>query len=278
MNDQTTLGLLARLGYAARGAVYLLVGGLAIVAAMGKGRAAGSKDALESLFAQPLGSIWVAGIASGLLLFAFWRVLQAVLNADHLNSDWKGIFRRVGYGISAIIYLSLAVTAVSLVSGSSAGSKDAESSTKDWTAEVLAMPLGQMLVGGIGCVLCAIGVGIFIKGLFGNVDQRLMLDSAAKQWVIPLGRLGFAARGIVFGISGTLLIFSALHSIPQEARGLAGTLRVLQAQSYGWAILGAVAVGLLAFGLFQLAVACYRHIDTDEAKIAAHKLKMKVAT
>jgi hypothetical protein len=276
MNVQR-LQLLARLGYAARGAVYLLVGGLAVVAAATSGRAMGSKDALRILLTQPLGEIWVAGIAVGLVLFAFWRILQAVLNADHLPGNWMGIFRRLGYGLSAVIYVSLAATAVSVISKSPSGNADAERSAKDWTATVLAVPLGQTLIGGIGAILFGVGIGLVVKGLFGRVDQRLLLDRPTRRWVTPFGRIGSAARGVVFALAGSFLVISAIDASPEEARGLAGSLRVLQAQPFGWGILAGIALGLVAFGLFQFVVAYYRQIDTAEAESAAHNLKTKMA-
>jgi hypothetical protein len=276
--DQHTLQLLARWGYAARGSVYLLVGGLAIVAGIDSGKAPGSKDALKLLLNQPLGSVWVAGIAAGLLLFAFWRILQALLNADHLSNDWKGAIRRLGYGFSAAVYVSLAGAAVSLVSGRSVGSTDAEISAKDWTAEVLALPFGQGLVGGLGGIMFAVGLGLMAKAVWGQVDRRLMLDRHIRRWVIPFGRIGFAARGVVFAVAGAFLTFSAIDANPGEVRGLAGSLRALQDQSYGWAILGLVAMGLVAFGLFEFVEAYYRQISTDEAEKAARSLKAKIAT
>src|SRR5215218_54179 len=94
----------ARLGYASRGIVYLMIGGLTVVAAVGGGKAAGSKDALRALLGTPLGTMWVAAIASGLLFFALWRVTQCVLDTDHLGRGRKGIFRRVSYGASSIVY------------------------------------------------------------------------------------------------------------------------------------------------------------------------------
>ena len=80
------------------------------------------------------------------------------------------------------------------------------------------------------------------------------------------GRLGIAARGIVFGVVGTFLIRAALEYDPQEARGLGGALQTLAQQPFGPWLLGAVALGLVAYGLFMLSVSRYRHIETGRVQ------------
>jgi hypothetical protein len=63
--------IMARLGYGARGIVYCLVGGLALLAAFGSGgQTGGSRSALQSLLSQPFGKAWLVLIASGLFGFA----------------------------------------------------------------------------------------------------------------------------------------------------------------------------------------------------------------
>ncbi len=92
-----------------------------------------------------------------------------------------------------------------------------------------------------------------------NLDE---MGEKAKQWTKRWGRLGIAARGIVLSIVGTFLIRAALEYDPQEARGLGGALQTLVQQPLGPWLLGAVALGLVAYGVFMLSVARYRHIVT----------------
>jgi hypothetical protein len=75
------------------------------------------------------------------------------------------------------------------------------------------------------------------------------------------GQVGYAARGIVFGIIGYFLIQAARHYNPAEAKGLGGALTTLQGESHGPVVLGLVAVGLICHGIFALVNARYRHID-----------------
>src|SRR6476661_5434980 len=108
--DQNVLEAMARAGYAARGAVFLIVGGLALVAALGSGdsKPAGSKGALVALLGQPFGKILLGVVAAGLVGFAVWRFLQGVVDADHQGTETKAILRRIGQALSGAIYIGLA--------------------------------------------------------------------------------------------------------------------------------------------------------------------------
>ena len=78
---------LARVGYAARGVVFLLIGGLAVLAALGRGGQTGdSKDALQATMDTPGGAVWLSLLAAGLLAFALWRGFQALVDPDHGES------------------------------------------------------------------------------------------------------------------------------------------------------------------------------------------------
>ncbi len=84
-------------------------------------------------------------------------------------------------------------------------------------------------------------------------------------WVTRGGRFGLLASGVVFGIVGSFLVLAALQSNPSEAGGLGDALQVLLQQPLGSWISGTVAFGLFAYGLFMIAVACYRRISLGRA-------------
>src|SRR3954465_260589 len=117
MNNPTTERL-ARLGYAARGIVYVIVGFLALLAALGPGGATtDSKGALQSLIAKPFGTLLLARVAIGLVFFAGWRILQAFWDADHHGREPKGLIRRAGFAGGALVNLALALWAVQILIG-----------------------------------------------------------------------------------------------------------------------------------------------------------------
>ena len=260
---------LARVGYGARGIVYGLVGGLALLAAIGSGgQTGGSRSALQTLLSQPFGKVWLVLIALGLFGFCIWRILEALTDADNRGSDMKGWGIRGAHLISGIIYAGLAISALRLALGQGSGSGE-DQAAQDWTAWLMSQPFGQWLVGLVGLAVIGAGLAFIAKAWRGNVAERLSLPGDKRHWIITLGRMGFAARGVVFLMSGGFFGLAALHSSPAEVRGLGGALEALRQQPYGWVLRGLTALGLFAFGLFGLVQARYRHIDApdlDDAK------------
>jgi hypothetical protein len=250
--------------------VYCLVGGLAVLAAVGSGgQTGGSRSALQTLLSQPFGKGWLIAISIGLFGFALWRAVEALTDADHRGTEWKALGVRAVHLISGGIYAGLAIFALKLALGSGQGGGE-DQAAQGWTAWLLSQPFGQWLVGLIGIAVVGAGLGFIWKGWRGDVTARLALPPGSH-WAILLGRLGFAARGIVFVIVGGFLVLAALHSNSSEVRGLGGALQSLQSQSFGWVLLGITAAGLFAFGVFGLVQARYRHLDTpdmDDAKAA----------
>ncbi|MBQ0824105.1 DUF1206 domain-containing protein [Microvirga sp. HBU67558] len=266
---------LARLGYGARGVVYGLVGGLALLAAMGSGgQTGGSRSALQSLLSQPFGKLWLTLIALGLFGFCAWRVLEALTDADHRGSDLKGWGVRGAHLISGVIYAGLAISALKLALGRASGGGE-DQAAQDWTAWLMSQPFGQWLVGLVGLAIAGTGLAFVAKAWRGNVTERLALPADKRNWIVILGRMGFAARGVVFLMIGGFLILAALHASSSDVHGLGGALQALQQQPYGWVLLALTALGLFAFGLFGLVQARYRHIDApdlDDAKAAVARV------
>jgi Domain of Unknown Function (DUF1206) len=271
MNSRNTLEMTARLGHGARGLVYCLVGGLALLAAIGSGgQTGGSRSALQTILDQPFGRVLLVTIALGFAFFAAWRLIEAITDADHRGRTWKGLGVRGAHLVSGFIYVGLMLSTLGLALGWGGGGGD-DRAARDWTAWLIAQPFGPWLVGLVGLGIAAAGVAHGLKAWRGNVTRGLNCSDDVARWAVPMGRLGFGARGLVFVLIGGFLVLAAIHSRASEARGLGGTLRALEAQPYGWLLLGITAAGLFAFGLFGLVEAVYRRIDApdlDEAKDA----------
>jgi hypothetical protein len=251
---------LARLGYATEGAVYALIGLLAAGAAFGTGgRATGQRGTFEVVAGSSFGSVFLGLIAVGFLGYALWRSVQAIADPDREGTDVKALGKRLGYGVSALVYAGLALSAAGLILGtaSDGGTPD------DWTALLLSWPLGQVLVVGVGAAVVSVGLHELYQAYKAEFLEYLKLSEMGekvRKWTERWGRLGIAARGIIFGIVGVFLIRAALQYDPQEARGLGGALQTLAQQPLGPWLLGAVALGFIAYRLFMLSVARYRRI------------------
>ena len=84
---------LARLGYAARGIVYAILGGIAL---LGAGAEASPEGAFSTLLTQPLGRVLLGAVALGLVGHVLWRLAQAILDADHQGSTAMAMAIRTG--------------------------------------------------------------------------------------------------------------------------------------------------------------------------------------
>ncbi|MDQ1593080.1 MAG: hypothetical protein QOG71_3707 [Pyrinomonadaceae bacterium] len=253
---------LARFGYAAKGVVYIVVGALATLAALGMGgETTGTKGAMRSIVRQPFGRVMLGVVAFGLLGYVIWRLVQAITDADDKGTDAKGIALRLGYTGSGLVYAGLAYSAARILFGASDDGQP--SAAESWTARVMEFPFGNWLVvlGG----LSVIGYGLYqcYKGYTAKFRKRLKTGEMSERgilWATRSGRFGFIARGIVFLIVGAFLIVAAWHYDSSQAKGLDGALQVLIQQSYGKWLLGGVALGLVAYGFYMLIEARYRRI------------------
>ena len=254
---------LARLGYAAKGIVYAIVGVLAVQAALGTGgKTTDTKGALGAIAQQPFGKFLLALLALGLIGYAVWRFVQAIQDPEHKGNDAKALARRVGYGISGFIYASLALSAIRLSMGSGAG-RSSSSSEQDWTARLLSQPFGQWLVGLVGAFVIGLGFYQLYKAYKAKFRKHMKLQQMSpteEAWATRIGRFGLAARGVVFAIIGFFLLEAARQSDPNQARGLDGALQSLAEQSHGPWLLGIVALGLVAYGIHMGVQARYRRI------------------
>ncbi len=258
---------MARLGYGARGLVYLLVGIFALLAAIGMGgQTGGSRSALEHLLDQPFGAVLVGLLALGLLCFAAWRLLEAATDADGRGSEPKGSLVRGAHALSGVIYAGLALTAAGMALGRNSGGGNEDKAARDWTAWLFTQPLGRWLVGAIALAIVGTGVAFVWKAYRGRVMDRLDVPAEHRDWTSLVGRAGYGARGLVFLLVGAFLAGAAWHSRSAEVKGIGGALRSLQDQPYGWILLAVTAAGLACFGAFGLVQARYRRVRAPKAR------------
>ncbi|HLJ68484.1 MAG TPA: DUF1206 domain-containing protein [Chloroflexota bacterium] len=258
--------LLARVGYAAKGIVYLILGGLATKVALGEGGTTTDRTgALRAIHEQPFGKFLLALVAIGLTGYAAWSLVQALVDPERKGTDAKGIIARLGYGAVGLSYAALALGAAQLVIGTGNGGTSSDTMTQDWTARFLALPFGPFLVVLAGLIVLGVAGYLVYRAYTADFQKTLTAGeggAGARPWVIGLGRAGYAALGVVFGIVGVFLIIAAVRGKPGAAKGLGGALRELAQQPYGHVVLGIVAIGLVAYGLFSLAQARYRSLGT----------------
>ncbi|WP_245904467.1 DUF1206 domain-containing protein [Billgrantia lactosivorans] len=254
--------IMARWGYAARGIVYLLVGGLAALAALGQGgETTDSRGALESLMGAAWGDILLGAISLGLLAHALWRCVQAFHDSDHHGTDAKGMTVRAGLLVSAATHAMLAFFAVSLIFTLGGGSGDSGGGSQGMASWLMQQPYGRWLVAAVGLAIIGAGVAHGIKGGKAKFDRHFDMPPQTQRWAYPICRFGLVVRGLVFLIIGTFFLIAAYRVDPSEAGGLAEALNALRGQAFGRWLLAFVALGLFAFGLYSLLEAVYRRVN-----------------
>lgn len=261
--DRPWLERVARLGYAAKGMVYLLIGGLAALAALRSpgGATTDRSGVMKQIAQQPYGWILLGLLAVGLVGYAIWNVVRGIVDVDQHGSDLKGKAIRVGYGVIAASYVLGAITAVRLLLDAN---RPVEDGVQTWTARLLGQPFGRWLLLAVAGVIGGIAVAQLYRAWSAKFAEHLHItpaDGVDQEWVVRLGRIGYAARGIVFGLIALFLALAGLRHNPDEAKGMDDVLADLASKPHGQLMLGVVAAGLFAYGIFALVQARYRRIN-----------------
>jgi hypothetical protein len=259
---------LARFGLVIRGVIYFVPGVLALQWAFGLHHQAMDPASVIALIGrQPLGRALLVLVAIGLAGYAAWGVVRAVKDPLRRGRSPAGLALRFGYLMSAVAYLGMLLATVRLLTG---GSHTA-AVPKDWTLALLARPFGGVIVAIIGvCWILGSGIAQIITGWGKRFERDLALERLGRierGWAVGLGRVGIVSRGVVFTIIGVMLVAVALRLRSQSSTGLEGALLEITHQPFGRALLGAVAVGLMAFGTYS--AMCARWIRMRPALSAA---------
>ena len=261
------LETLARAGYAARGVVYLLLGGLALTSAFWSGGGSESTSgALSELLSLPFGRIILGVVAVGLVGYVVWKMAQGLLNADGVDDDAKGLLSRASHLVSAGANLFLMLTAARLaLTGAGGGGGNGEEKASAW---LLQQPFGAPLLGLAGAAVLGAGLAQVWYGAKRGYRKRLDLPAQHRRWMDRVCQVGLIARGVVLAIVGGFLGYAAFTSSPDRAKGVPEALNYVHGLPFGPWLYGAIAAGLVAFGAYGLIEAAFRRVHAP-----AHPLR-----
>lgn len=251
---------LVRLGHAARGVTYMLLGMLAL-GTSGK-EIAGAQGAFDYLQGMPMGAPLLWFVAIGLLAYAVFKLLSGIANLENNDSDAMGVAKRVGEIASGIIHLSLSYAAYKFATGA-LSSSSGEGRGQEMAQPVMDFELGAVLIGIVGLgMLAAAGM----QAKYAATGEFMKhIASGAPRGVVHVGRAGHAARAVVFAIIGWSLVRGAWLNSDGAVKGLGEALLSLRDNGVVYTL---VAIGLLLFGAFSLVTARYRIIpDFDRSRL-----------
>lgn len=256
---------LARLGYAAEGLLYLIVGVTASLAAVRVGgRVRGTRGALGLLVAQPFGRLLVALVAVGLCGYILRRFLQVFVEpaGGVPPKPIMRVLRRVGFALSGLAHVGIVLAALKLVVGLAVMSSNGPQVSRGWETLLLTwQPLDGWLTLLAGLVVIGIAVVFFYKAVSRRFTMDLELERMgrrSRRATLACGIAGYAGRGVGFLIIGSFLAYAGWYVEEVEARGFGDLLRALEDRPFGLWLLIAVAAGLTAYGLYLLLAA--RHL------------------
>ena len=248
----------ARVGLVARGVVYGVIGILAFELALGSGGKTESQTgALKTIADQTFGDVLLIVLAIGLAAYAIWRLIAGVAGTRP-NED-GALQRRVSAIASGVVYAALCYTAVKII----AGGQGSSGSPRHATAGVLGWPAGPVIVAIAGVVLIGVGAYQGYKGISRDFEEDSdvgRMSSGTRTAFAAVGVTGHVARAVIFVLIGFGLIKAAFDYSAKSAVGLDGALQNLAHASLGPVLLGAVALGFIAFALYSIADARYHKV------------------
>jgi hypothetical protein len=257
--DRSWIVTAAAAGFASKGVLYIAVGILAALAAVGLGEPEGARGTADRLKSNPVGFVLMLAIALGLAGYSVWRIMRGITNSEHENVPQR--FANFG---TAAVHLFILYGVGKVLAGWSGESDD--QSAEHWTARALAQPFGRWLVIAIGIVLVGRGIWHAYKAAISKLDDELdeqAMEPTARRVIPWVARGGMLARGLVFVLGGGSLASAGLQMDPGDADGVSGILTGIGEAPFGRPLLASVAIGFMAYGVYQIALARYRKVPTD---------------
>jgi len=257
--DSPVMAALARFGLAVRGFIYLVIGWLALQIALGHhSQEANQSGALATIARHSFGKalVWVLG--AGFAAYALWRLSEAAFGTA---TDGRKAGPRLQSLVRGIVYAGFAVSTFGFIAGTSTQTQNQQQVSA--TARLMKHSYGQWIVGLAGVLVVMVGLSMVLEGIRKKFEKQLRMQElrgATRTVVTRLAMIGTTARGIVFAVAGALVVQAAVSFKPSESTGLDGALRTLANHAYGPWLLSALALGLIAFGLYGLASARFAKI------------------
>lgn len=230
--------------------MHIIIGLIAIGVATGGGggQEADQSGALQQLSQAPGGVFLMWAAAIGLAALGLWHLLSAFLDRS-ASSGGERAMHIVKNIAKSLIYLAFAFTAFIFAIG---GTTSSSESTKSFSANLMSSPGGVFVVVVIGLVLIGVAIYMFYKGIARKFEEDIRMPSGTAGLAVRiLGVVGYVARGIALATVGVLFLIGAATHDAEKANGLDGALKALVSLPFGVALLIAVGLGWIAYGIYM---------------------------
>ncbi len=250
------IDVLARLGFVARGIIYIVIGAIAVMLAVGAAQHTPDQGgALEAIASKPFGYLLLWIVTIGFAGLALWRLVQALV--ARLNPTEAHRLTAAGCAVGYAI--AFFTTYWFVRDGRVPASSDTTS--RDLTATIMSYNGGQLIVVIAGLIIAAAGIYMVVQA-FGLDFTRYLrmgwMSRRTQNTVVKLGRFGYTARGVIVFLIGAAVFDAGVTYDPARAKGVDGALYTVASEPFGPILLIGVAIGLIAFGLLSFFEAKWR--------------------
>ncbi|WP_189092491.1 DUF1206 domain-containing protein, partial [Deinococcus ruber] len=161
-------------------------------------------------------------------------------------------------------YLALAIAATVQLP-----TRGTSAQTRDWTAQLLHLPGGRILVGLIGVAVLAVAANELRLAVTASFMAEMDLSGPGqtrRTMVERVGRVGIAARAVVFAVIGWFFLQAAWKAASAQAGGVKDALDALASSPFGPGLLALIAAGLILYGVYCGVLAVYRRIHIAQGE------------
>ena len=248
------VGIFIRIGDGARGYLFLVVGLLALLLALGKiSQTLDYQGAIAATAANPLGKFLLIIVLIGLVFYVLWALAAALFDLLHVGHDLKSLFKRAVLLIGAVIYGLLIPMLVVYIRGGSSQTGSQNFSVAKLATTIFLLPGGKWLVAIVGATLIVGGLITVYSGFRRNFDKEVRsysLSAGQVTWIKRAGRFGTLAYGAVIVVIGVLFFAAFTNADPLKATGIDGALLSLIKLPFGRWLLGLMGLGLISYGIY----------------------------
>ena len=247
---------LARLGLVARGVIYIVIGAIAVMLALGAAQHLPDRGgAVEAIASKPFGFVLLWILVIGFAGLALWKIVQAAV--ARLNPTETHRLKAAGTAVG--YFIAFLSTYWFVREGRVPASSDTTS--RDLTATVMSYDGGQLIVAIAGLLIAVAGIYMVLQAIrleFTRYLRMGWMNRRTQDTVVRLGQAGYVARGVIVFLIGVAVLDAAITYNASRAEGVDGALRTVATEPFGPILLILVALGLVAFGVLSFFEAKWR--------------------